>query len=124
MVEVLNPWVCYRRGKNRRKCDTCEAERPKAYKRCFYYDPRKIPPREEQVCECGKTYRNWMCFIRHQIHCETVFIQRVSKLIVNEDGSPVAINTKALISQEQTKKENEPSRYAYHDGKRNHIQGA
>ena len=95
-MKILNPYVCYRQGRNRRRCDTCEKETPNSYKRCFYYDPRKIPPREEQVCACGKTYHNFMSFVKHQINCETVFLQRMGKLLVTEDGGPVAINTKVL----------------------------
>lgn len=49
-------------------------------------DPRKIPSREEQVCECGKTYFNFMSYMKHRINCETVFIKMMGKLVVNENG--------------------------------------
>ena len=89
---------CYRQGKNRFKCDTCEAETPLAKKRCFFYDPRKIPPREEQVCDCGRTYHNWMSFIKHRIRCDTVLLTNLSKLVVHEDMTPVGIDCHKLIN--------------------------
>lgn len=90
--------VCYRHGKYRWVCDVCEKESPNCFLKCRMYDPRNIPPRGEYVCErCGKTYRNWMCSIRHHINCESVFIHNVSKLVVNADGSPLVVNGATLI---------------------------
>lgn len=94
--------VCYRHGKFRWTCKQCEKEAPNCFRRCKFYDPRKIPPRGEYVCErCGKTYRNWMCSIKHHFNCEGVFVHMISKLVVNSDGSPIAINGSVLIESQE-----------------------
>lgn len=95
--------VCYRHGKYRYKCDLCKTETPKLERQCFFRDPRKIPPRETNVCEdCGRTYHNCMSFIKHQINCTSRFIRLMSKIVVDADGGPMAVNGSALIQEEFT----------------------
>lgn len=92
--------VCYRQGKHRWTCKVCEQEAPKCYQRCKLYDPRNIPPRGEYVCaQCGKTHRNWLSSMHHHMRCESVLLHNLSKLVVNADGSPVAVNGSALIKK-------------------------